>query len=413
MKNLQKAAKVLGLDKKYLKTLAKPQKIIEVNFPVKMDSGKTKNFYGYRVQHSNLLGPHKGGLRFHPECDLEETAHLAFLMTIKSAVLGLPYGGGKGGVQVNPKELSRGELERLTRAYTREIAKHVGPRKDIPAPDVYTNSQVMKWFYDEYCQVQLEKKKPKNKQEKEKITKQCRAVVTGKPMEIGGSHGRNVATALGGVYVLEEVLKFLKIKPNGQMIAIHGFGNAGSNMAKFLAQRGFKIIGVADSKATIISENKKGLNINKLVSFKKKTGSIMDFPGSKEIASAGFFGIEADILIPASLGGIITLQNAADIKAKIILELANGPVTPEADEILNKKEVFVIPDVLANAGGVTVSYFEWLQNLRNQHWSESKVFGELKKKMKKAAKEIRQIKQKYRTSFRLAAYILAIKRLIK
>ncbi len=413
MKNLQEAAKILKLDKKYLKTLARPQKIVEVNFPVKMDSGEIKKFYGCRVQHSNIRGPYKGGLRFHPECDLEEVSHLAFWMTMKCAVVDLPYGGGKGGVQVNPKELSKGELERLTRAYTREIAEYIGPRKDVLAPDVYTNSQVMKWFYDEYCKVQLEKKKPKNKQEKEKIIKQCRAVVTGKPLEIGGSHGRNVATALGGVYVLEEVLKFLKIKPNGQTIAIHGFGNAGSNMAKFLAQRGFKIIGVADSKAAIISEDKKGLNINKLVSFKKKTGSIMDFPGSKEIASAGFFGIETDILIPASLGGIITLQNAADIKAKIILELANGPVTPEADEILNKKEVSIIPDVLANAGGVTVSYFEWLQNLRNQHWSESKVFTELKKKMKKATKEVWQIRQKYQTSFRLAAYILAIKRLIK
>jgi len=413
MKNLQKAAKVLGLDKKYLKILSKPQKIVEVNFPVKMDSGETKNFYGYRVQHSNLLGPHKGGLRFHPEVCIKEVSNLAFWMTIKSAVLGLPYGGGKGGVQVNTKELSKKELERLTRAYTRQIAEHVGPRVDIPAPDVYTNSQVMKWFYDEYSKIQLEKTPPKNKQEKEKILKVCRAVVTGKPLEIGGSHGRGVATALGGVYVLEEILRFLKIKSNHQTITIHGFGNAGLNMAKFLFQRGFIIISVADSRAAIISDDKKGLNINKLISFKKKTGSIKDFPSSKEIPTADFFAIKTDILIPAALGGVVTEENARNIKAKIILELANGPITPEADEIINKKGILVIPDVLANAGGVTVSYFEWLQNLRDQHWNEIKVFTELKKKMRKAVKEVWQIKQKYQTSFRLAAYILAIKRLIK
>jgi len=413
MKNLQKAAKVLKLDKKRLKNLAKPQKIVEVNFPVKMDSGEIKNFYGYRVQHSNLLGPYKGGIRFHPEVCLKEVSSLAFWMTIKSAVLGLPYGGGKGGVQLNPKELSKTELERLTRAYARQIAEHVGPRKDIPAPDVYTNSEVMKWFYDEYSKIQLEKTPPKNKQEKEKIMKSCRAVVTGKPLDIGGSHGRNVATALGGVYVLEEVLKFLKIKTSGQTIAIHGFGNAGSHVTKFLAQRGFKIMAVADSQATIISESKNGLKINKLIAHKKKFGSIKNFPGSQEIAPEDFFGLEVDILIPAALDRVITEKNAKNIKAKIILELANGPVTPTADEILNKKGIYVIPDVLTNAGGVTVSYFEWLQNLRNQHWNESKVFTELKRKMTKAAKEVWQIKQKYQTSFRLAAYILAIKRLIK
>jgi len=413
MENLQKAAKVLGLNKKNLKALAKPQKIVEVNFPVVMDSGKTKNFYGYRVQHSNLLGPHKGGIRFHPEVCIEEVSNLAFWMTIKSAVLGLPYGGGKGGVQVNTKELSKEELERLTRAYTRQIAEHIGPRVDIPAPDVYTNSEVMRWFYDEYSKIQLEKNPPKNKQEKEKILKACRAVVTGKPLEIGGSHGREVATALGGVYILEEVLKFLKIKQNHQTIALHGFGNAGLNMAKFLFQRGFIIMAVADSKSAIVSKDKKGLNINKLVSYKKKMGSIMNFPGSEEIKTTDFFAVQADILIPAALGGVITEENAKNIMAKIILELANGPVTPEADEILNKKGIYVVPDVLTNAGGVTVSYFEWVQNLRDQHWSESKVFVELKKKMRKAAKEVWQIKQKYQTSFRLAAYILAIKRLIK
>jgi len=271
----------------------------------------------------------------------------------------------------------------------------------------------MKWFYDEYSKIQLEKTPPKNKQEKEKILKSCRAVVTGKPLEIGGSHGRNVATALGGVYVLEEILKFLKIKADGQTVAIHGFGNAGSHVTNFLAKRGFKIIAVADSQATIISKDKKGLKINKLISYKKKTGSIKNFPDSKEITTDDFFRQEVDILIPAALDRVINEKNAKDVKAKIILELANGPVTPAADEILNRKGIFVIPDVLTNAGGVTVSYFEWLQNLRNQHWDESKVFTELKKKMKKAAKEVWQTRQKYQTSFRLAAYILAIKRLIK
>jgi len=413
MKNLQKAAKILKLDKKHLKVFAKPQKVVEVNFSVEMDSGETKTFYGYRVQHSNILGPYKGGIRFHPEVCLKEVSSLAFWMTIKCAVVGIPYGGGKGGVQVNPMELSAGELERLTRAYTRQIAEYIGPKQDVPAPDVYTNSEIMKWLYDEYCRVQLEKKQPKTKQERERIKKGCLGVVTGKPMSHGGSHGRNIATALGGVYVLEEILKNLKNKIKGQTIAIHGFGNAGSNMAKILAKRGFKIMSLADSRAAITSKDRKGLNINKLIAYKKKTGSIKDFPGSREIMANKFFGAEVDILIPAALGGVITKENANEIKAKIILELANGPIVPEADEILYKKGIIVIPDVLANAGGVTVSYFEWWQNLKDRHWEEPKVFVELKKKMSRATKEVWRNKEKYKTSLRSGAYILAISRLLK
>jgi glutamate dehydrogenase/leucine dehydrogenase len=238
-------------------------------------------------------------------------------------------------------------------------------------------------------------------------------VVTGKPMSHGGSHGRNIATALGGVYVLEEILKNLKKQAKGQTVAIHGFGNAGSNMAKILAKRGFKIMAVADSRAAIISKDQKGLNINKLIVYKKKTGSIKDFPGSEEILTNKFFGAKVDILIPAALGGVITKENVSEIKAEIVLELANGPIIPEADEILYKKGIIVIPDVLANAGGVTVSYFEWWQNLKDIHWEEPKVFVELKKKMGRATKEVWQNKEKYKTSLRSGAYILAINRLLK
>lgn len=414
MINLQKAAKILKIDKKRLNGLAKPQKIVEVNFPVKMDSGETRNFYGYRIQHSNLLGPYKGGLRFHPDICLEEVSRLAFWMTIKSAILGLPYGGGKGGVRVNARELSKNELEKLTRAYTRAIAQHIGPRQDIPAPDVYTNSEVMSWLYDEYSKIQIEKQRPKNKKEKEKIMRNCRAVVTGKPLTIGGSQGRDIATALGGAYVLEEILKLEKIKSGDLTVAIHGFGNAGANAAKILSKRGFKIIAAADSGAAIISaDDKNSLNAKKLIAHKEKTGSLKNFPDSKEIPSGEFFETEADILIPAALNDVITEKNASGVKAKIILELANGPVAPAADEILNKKGAAIIPDVLANAGGVTVSYFEWLQNLRGQRWSQAKIFSELRKKMRKAVKEVYRFKKQYQTSWRLAAYILAIKKLIK
>jgi len=398
---LKKAAQIIKLKKEYLEILAKPQRVVMVNFPVKMDSGEIKMFSGYRVQHSNLRGPFKGGIRYHLGTDMAEVSELAFWMAIKCAVVGIPYGGGKGGITVNSKILSLKELEKITRAYTRAIADVIGPQKDIPAPDVYTDARVMSWIYEEYSKI---------------VGKKTPAVVTGKPIKLGGSLGRDVATALGGVYVLEEIVKLQNWQSKKLSVAIQGFGNAGMNAALLLAERGFKILAVADSQAAIISKNlKEGLNVKKLIEFKKRTGSVKNFPGSKNISQKELICIQApvDILIPAALGGLITVDDAKKINAKIILELANGPLKNGVDEILEKRKILVIPDILANAGGVTVSYFEWLQNLKNQHWSKEKVFDELKKTMDKATRDIWKTKQQYHTDLRVAAYILAIQRIIK
>jgi glutamate dehydrogenase/leucine dehydrogenase len=397
---LKKAAEIIKLKKEYLEILARPQRIVQVNFPVKMDSGEIRMFCGYRIQHSNARGPYKGGIRYHQDCDLAEVADLAFWMAIKCAVVGIPYGGGKGGVTVNPKTLSVKELERLTRSYTRAIADVIGPHKDIPAPDVYTDARVMSWIYDEYSKI---------------VGKKTPAVVTGKPIKLGGSLGRDIATALGGVYVLEEIIKLLGWQRKKLTVAIQGFGNAGSNMAELLAERGFKILAVSDSQSAILSQNlKEGLNIKSLLEFKRRTGSVKNFPGSENISQKELVcAAPADILVPAALGGLITRDDAHKIKAKIILELANGPLKEDANEILEKRGILVIPDILANAGGVTVSYFEWLQNIKNQRWSKEKVFAELKKNMMRATKDVWKIKQKYRTDIRLAAYILAIQRITK
>jgi len=397
---LKKAAEIIKLKKEYLEILARPQRIVQVNFPVKMDSGEIRMFCGYRIQHSNARGPYKGGIRYHQDCDLAEVADLAFWMTLKCAVVGIPYGGGKGGVTVNPKTLSGQELERMTRAYTRAIADVIGPRKDIPAPDVYTDARVMSWIYDEYSRI---------------IGKKTPAVVTGKPIKLGGSLGRDIATALGGVYVLEKIIKLLGWQRKKLSAAIQGFGNAGANMAELLSGRGFKILAVSDSQAAIVSKNlKEGLNVKSLIEFKKRTGSVKNFPGSQNVSQKELLcTTPADILVPAALGGLITQDDAHKIKAKIILELANGPLKEGVDEILDKRGVSVIPDILANAGGVTVSYFEWLQNIKNQRWSKEKVLAELKKIMMRATKDVWKIKQKYRTDMRLAAYILAIQRVTK
>ncbi len=397
---LKKAAQAINLKKEYLDILACPQRIIIVNFPVKMDSGKIRMFSGYRIQHSNARGPYKGGIRYHQDCDMAEVGDLAFWMTIKCAVAGIPYGGGKGGVTVNPKTLSQKELERMTRGYTRAIADAIGPQKDIPAPDVYTDARVMSWIYDEYSKI---------------VGKKTPAVVTGKPIKIGGSLGRDIATALGGVYVLEKIIKLLNWQDKKLSVAIQGFGNAGSNAAELLVQRGFKILAVADSQTAIASQNlKEGLNVKSLIEFKRCTGSVKNFPNSKDISQKDLVcQIPADILVPAALGGLITTDDAKKMPAKIVLELANGPLKEGVDEILAKRGILVLPDILANAGGVTVSYFEWLQNLKNQRWSKEKVFAELGKIMRLATKNIWLIRKKYKTDMRVAAYILAIQRIIK
>ncbi len=376
-----------------MKVLEKPQKIIRVSLPVRMDDGSLKVFEGIRVQHSNTRGPYKGGIRFHPKVNTDEVKSLAFWMTIKCAVADIPYGGGKGGVTVNPKELSETEMERLSRTFIRKISRDIGPDRDIPAPDVYTNSQVMAWFMDEYSSI-----KGKN----------IPGVVTGKPIEIGGSVGRDKATAQGGYFVFENFQKRAGIGTQVS-IAVHGFGNAGSHFAQIASDQGHKIVAIADSKATIY--NPQGLDIAKLKEHKFQNGTIKDFPEAQEITWQELLALEVDLLVPAALEGTINKEIAPEIKAKMILELANGPITPEADEILDKKGMVIIPDVLANAGGVIVSYFEWVQNLRSYYWDEEKVEGRLRHKINKAADEVWQAKEDYEENLRTAAYIVAFLRL--
>jgi len=379
-----------------VKTLEEPQKIIEVSLPVRMDNGRLKVFKGFRVQHNNMRGPYKGGLRFHPAVDLEEVKSLAFWMSLKCAVVDIPYGGGKGGIIVNPKELSEGELERLTRTYVREMALNIGPKKDIPAPDVYTTPQIMAWIMDEFSKIQGEN---------------TPGVVTGKPLEVGGSLGRGTATAQGGFYALENIMKKAGIKKEGAKIVVHGFGNAGANFAKIASDAGYKVVAVNDSKGAIF--DKKGLDIDELLKYKQKNKSVVGFDGSENISEEEMLKLEAEILVPASLENVITVENEKDIKAKIILELANGPVTAEADKKLTDRDIIIIPDVLANSGGVATSYFEWVQNINGYYWDEKTVEVRLKEKMEEATNNVWDEKEKNDISLRSAAYLIAVLRITK
>ena len=390
-KQLEKVQKITKYNNKEMNLLSNPNKVIEKEFPVKMDSGETKKFKGYRVQFNNARGPTKGGIRFHPQVDLSEVKSLAFWMALKCAVVNIPYGGAKGGVEVNPKELSQKELERLSRAFIQAIHEHVGPMKDIPAPDVYTTPQIMAWMLDEF----------------EKIKgHHAPGMITGKPIELGGSQGRGFSTSQGGAYTLRELLK--NSKPSNTTVAIQGFGNAGSFMAKILFEWGYKIVAVNDSKGG--SYDKNGLNVEELLKFKSETGSVKGF--AEDIESKDLLELDVDVLVPAALENQITKENAANIKAKVVVELANGPTTPEADTILEQKAVIVIPDILANAGGVTVSYFEWVQNLYGYYWTEAKVLEKLEKIMVTSFKDVSESAQKYETSLRNGAYILAINRIL-
>jgi len=384
-----------------MEILKHPNRVTEVSLPVVMDDGHLKIFTGYRVQHSNIRGPYKGGIRFHPQVDLNEVKSLAFWMTIKCATVDIPYGGAKGGITLDPKQLSLGELERLTRSYTRAISNIIGPEVDIPAPDVYTTPQIMAWLMDEYSQI-----KGKN----------VPAVVTGKPVEIGGSLGRDTATAQGGFFVLEEVLKKISNPSSDQnkkdiSIAVQGFGNAGYNFAKIAHDAGYRVVAVSDSKGGIYNEE--GLDIEKVVEHKTASGSVVDFPNSKNISNEELLVLPVKILVPAAFENVISLEMVNDIKASIILELANGPVKIDASEALAAKDVLIIPDVLANAGGVTVSYFEWVQNTRQYYWEAEKVRARLKEKMALATNFIWETKEKYKVDMRTAAYIVAVERLRK
>jgi glutamate dehydrogenase len=394
LRQLETAAKLMNLNSETLAILSSPEKIIMASLPVRMDDGSLQIFQSYRVQYNSARGPYKGGIRFHPQVDVDEVKALSFWMAIKCAVVDIPMGGGKGGVVVDPKSLSQAEIEKLSRAWIQAFRDVVGPDKDIPAPDVYTNPQIMAWMADEYSKL---------------VGKQTLGVVTGKPLDYGGSKGRETATATGGFYVLQEAIKEKNLKPEKLTVAVQGFGNAGSIMAKLLFDAGYKVVAVADSRATIYDRG--GLDIDKLINHKQETSSVSEFKGAKEISTQELFELKVDILVPAALENQITKDNAENIQAKIIVELANGPTTPEADQILHGNQVLVIPDVLANAGGVTVSYFEWLQNNSNNYWSEEEVDKELKERMMPAYQAISAAAEEYQVNLRTAAFIKALERL--
>jgi len=394
MRQLEKASQLINLDKDVLARLSSPEKIVMASLPVRMDDGSLKIFQAYRVQYNSARGPYKGGIRFHPQVDLDEVKALAFWMTIKCSVVGIPMGGGKGGVIVDPKMLSEAELERLSRAWIRAFREVIGPDKDVPAPDVYTTPQIMAWMADEFSKLE---------------GKPSIGVVTGKPLEYGGSLGRGTATAMGGFYVLNQAVEKLGLKADKLKVAIQGFGNAGAVMAQLLYEAGYKIIALADSKSIIFDE--KGIDINEVTKYKENNKTLAGFKGTKEISKEELFALDVDVLVPAALENQISNENVSDIKAKIVVELANGPTTPEADEIMYENGVVVIPDVLANAGGVTVSYFEWLQNISNNYWSEEEVDSELQERMIPSFEAIWNMAKDKKTDLRTAAFMVALDRL--
>lgn len=392
---LDKVAGKLNLSKSEIDILTIPKRSFTFSFPVLMDDGNTKIFTGYRIQFNDARGPTKGGIRFHPQVDLEEIKTLSFLMTLKCAVTGLPFGGAKGGIVVEPKKISKGELERVSREYIRQLYRFIGPQTDIPAPDVNTDSQIMAWMLDEF----------------EKISgMHAPGVITGKPLELGGSLVRDISTSLGAFFVLKEATKEAKLKPSNTNIAVQGFGNAGMNIAKILHEQGYNIIAVSDSKSGIF--DKKGLDIPKVIEHKEKTDALSGFKGTKEITNEELLELECDILIPAALEDQITRKNADNVQAKIIMEVANSPITAEADTILEKRKITVIPDILANAGGVVVSYFEWVQNSMNYYWSREEVTKKLEDCMINSTREVIKTTKEFKCTIRDAAYILAVNKVL-
>ena len=408
-KQLETAAKNFRIDPMLLARLQNPDRIVEVSVPLRMDDGNVIVYQGFRVQHNNIHGPYKGGLRYHPRVDMDEVKALSFWMTVKNAVIGVPFGGGKGGVNVDPKKLSEGELERLTREFARKLFPIIGPEVDVPAPDVNTNGKIMAWILDEYSKL---------------AGKETLAVVTGKPLERGGSLGRPEATGLGGCYALLSILKMIGKKPEGLTVAIQGFGNVGSFLAEYLSEAGMKVVALSDSKGGIYVPA--GIpSIHEVQKCKDKSGKIggcycigsvcdisnMKKLGGREISSEKILELPVDILVPAALENALTKENARRVKASVILEMANGPTTAEADAIFKSKGVTVIPDVLANSGGVAVSYFEWYQNMHNESWGKYDVFKKLKEKMESACEKIHDISLRYKVPLREAAYVRALQSL--
>jgi glutamate dehydrogenase/leucine dehydrogenase len=395
LKPLRRAATILKLEPDVVDVLSSHERILIVSIPVKMDNGKVKVFTGYRAQHNTARGPAKGGTRYHSGVCLDEIKSLSFWMSIKNAVVGIPYGGGKGGITCNPKEMSVGELERLTRGYAAQIARSIGVDKDIPAPDVNTTAQIMGWIADEYYKVTGEI---------------VPGVITSKALSIGGSRGRGKATGRGGFFTTLEAVKVLNLPIKGARVSIQGWGNAAQPIAQYLHEMGAKIVAVSDSAAGVY--NADGMNPMALTEHKTKTKSVKGFPGAKAVSTVDPITVDCDIFIPAALETQITEKNADKVKAKLVVELANGPTTPEADKILHEKGIFVAPDVLANAGGVTVSYFEWVQNRMGYYWSEEEVDEKLKRVMGEAFKDVYQSYKQYKIEMRTAAYVTAVQRIV-
>ena len=393
LSQLAHVAAILGLDDDIHAILQKPKRELTVHFPVNMESGGTRMFTGYRVQHNTSRGPAKGGLRFHPETDIDEVRALAMWMTWKCAIVNIPFGGAKGGVVCDPRTLTKAELEDLTRRYTTEISIIIGPDSDIPAPDMGTNGQIMAWIMDTYSM---------------HAGHTVPAVVTGKPVSIGGSEGRLDATGLGVVLVTEEAFKKRDLLLTGATVAVQGFGNVGSAAARIFHRRGAKVVAVSDVKGGIA--NRHGLDIPALTAYVAQTGSVVGFPDTEPLTNAEILGIPCDVLVPAALQGQITEANAHRINAKMVVEGANGPTTPGGDAILRERGILLIPDVLANAGGVTVSYFEWVQDIQSFFWSESQVNARLARIMRRAFAEVWNASETHKVDLRTAAYIVGVAR---
>lgn len=402
-KRLARAMKYVSISEEALTYLKYPQTSLIVSIPVRMDNGSLRIFQGYRVRYDNTRGPGKGGVRYHPNVTLDEVQSLAFWMTFKCAVMNLPFGGAKGGVTVNPKDLSKLELERLSRGYIDAIADFIGPDIDILAPDVYTNPTIMGWMMDEYSIIKR---------------KLCPAVVTGKPVTLGGSLGRDTATAMGAFFTIETITAKFDLIPQETTVAVQGFGNAGAHIAEMLFKAGYKVVAVSDSQGGVYS--KKGLDIPSIRYFKQShkgiqaiycQDTVCNLGEYENISNQELLALDVDILIPAALENQITEANVNDIKAKMIFEVANGPITSEADKILEQKGIYVFPDILVNAGGVTVSYFEWVQNRSGLYWSLEEVNSRLRQKMVEETQQIWQLSQELAVSMRTAAYIHALNRL--
>jgi len=393
---LDEVSTMIGLDKGLHQFLAHPKRVLTISIPVKMDDGAIKVFTGFRSQHNDALGPFKGGIRYHPQVTIDEVKALSMWMTWKCAIADIPFGGGKGGIICDPKSMSEGELERMTRRYAYGISDIIGPYKDIPAPDVYTGGREMAWIMDTFSVIKGNYIQPE--------------VITGKPIQIGGSLGRNEATGRGLSITVREAAKKLNINMKNASVVVQGFGNAGQFSAQLVEEQGAKIIAASDSKGCII--NKNGINTSSLRKHKEKTGSVSNFEGSQSISNEELLQTECTILIPAALENQITKDNAGKITAKIVAEAANGPTTPEADKILFKNKVLVIPDILANGGGVTVSYFEWLQNLRRDYWTETEVNDRLDTNITKAFSGAYDTHIKHNTDMRKASMIVALNRVV-